>query len=232
MHVESRVRGGSLSDHAQRLLRDRHARMHAEVGPDPALGHLQPRPKLQRFLRNAADYDVRCFSVRPRMVDQHDDLSGHGRDSGRRFNNGLDIAVEETVRLGLRRLPDHDEVERFAGLQKSALEPVDHRQHRDENRDRQSDAHDRHHRAYTAHDQAPHVVFDWNHIVSVGPTVRIASVHRFAAALLPAGPPTPIPPCGAPHPRLRFATRSRRERTYWRRRRPVRSLRPASPSPT
>src|SRR5215813_2869888 len=26
---------------------------------------------------------------------------------------------------------------------------------------------------------------------SVGPTVRIASVHRYAASLLPAGPPTP-----------------------------------------
>ena len=27
--------------------------------------------------------------------------------------------------------------------------------------------------------------------LSVGPTVRIASVHRFAIFLLPAGPPTP-----------------------------------------
>src|SRR5438094_346318 len=29
-------------------------------------------------------------------------------------------------------------------------------------------------------------------LISVGPTVRIASVHRFAASLPPAGPPTPF----------------------------------------
>src|SRR5207249_12067635 len=35
------------------------------------------------------------------------------------------------------------------------------------------------------------------YLLSVGPTVRIASVHRFAASLLPAGPPTP--PTVLPH---------------------------------
>src|SRR5207302_1149094 len=30
------------------------------------------------------------------------------------------------------------------------------------------------------------------HLFCVGPTVRIPSVHRFAASLLPAGPPTPF----------------------------------------
>jgi len=38
-------------------------------------------------------------------------------------------------------------------------------------------------------------------IVSVGPTVRIISVHRFAASLPPAGPPTPL--------RVRWWLRSR-----------------------
>src|SRR5437867_4359177 len=46
--------------------------------------------------------------------------------------------------------------------------------------------------------RSPHVLF------SVGPTVRIPSVHRFAASLLPAGPPTSYLASGPPSGSLRY----------------------------
>src|SRR2546428_843619 len=47
--------------------------------------------------------------------------------------------------------------------------------------------------------RSPHAFF------SVGPTVRIASVRRFAALLLPAGPPTLSLASGPPSASLRYA---------------------------
>src|SRR6266850_2420365 len=41
-------------------------------------------------------------------------------------------------------------------------------------------------------------------LISVGPTVRIISVHRFAAFLRPAGPPTPGYASGPPSGSFRY----------------------------
>src|SRR5712671_2248126 len=138
----------------------------------PSLCNLDRRPQFQGFRGvDSSHQDVRCISVDPWTVDDHDNLARDFIDAVLGFNDSLDVAIEKAVGFRLRSLPDHQQVQRISGTHKRILKSVNHRENRYENRDGQTDAQHRHQRSDAAHDDAAKIVSDGYH----SPRLRTAT---------------------------------------------------------